>query len=204
MRYGFLGGGVGALLPITIVGCLHTVDLRDDAGQSAGDSDCGANRRIDPASGACASCQRDARDPLDVCPCAFHPSAGEFPLCEGDDVTFTCEPCTGDITSCSAVAADFSVRDCTLLGDCCAELALAGSPCCEGGATLFCEVGGGGTTYAYTFTCLDPLCCESGCSAPSDCDETFQTCESGRCVPGCKLDEQFCSTPACECRPSPT
>jgi hypothetical protein len=200
MDEGILGAALGALLPITLVGCFYTVDLRDGIpsdSDTPGDAECAAGRRVDPSTGKCAAC---VVEPERDCPCGGARHAAEFPYCEGDSA-YDCSTCTGGLAGCDGYeASDATARSCEMLYACCS----GENRCCPDNFTLVCVPSSGGT-FTNSVSCFDNACCEGECNDISQCDPSYQECIDGHCRPGCNVDRNCYPTQAsCECLSAPT
>jgi hypothetical protein len=196
------------LLPVSLAGCLQTVDLRVPPGDHDSVAVCAVGERINPDTDACAPCV--ALDPDALCPCGYDAAPAPFPACAGPFGEVSCHgPCVGDVTACSGVTerdGSWLARDCGLLRDCCGDLAVdpLSTTCCAADESLLCLSGTGELPYPFIFLCIGTSCCATSCDTSSDCDTSFQTCKDDRCVPGCDIAREFCLDDGfqCECRPS--
>lgn len=160
-----------------VAGCaLQTLDLNPGAPGNPGGAACAAYERVDPATGLCASCKVRTPPASDTCLCQVDFHASPFPYCEGTDVDYDCQPCTGDVSACAAYDAQTgTVRDCNRLQLCCAELVKSGSTCCLASGTL-------------------PYCVPSASTGLLE----YKCCA---CQPACAPNEWCCVDCGCQCLP---
>ena len=196
------------------VSCLdQVVDLRRV--RSTGDPEpvCGWRERVDPLTGACASCVV-LPVPSETCLCAWASQAAPFPYCDSPDAYYECLPCAGGLDACNDFTAGMiadalgATRDCARLSQCCADSAAhdpAGS-CCPCGDVLECVLVPDADPERNLFAVRcqpDPGCGGTACPNGSiDC-QSWQQCVAGACAPVCPPGQELTCGCVCQDVPNP-
>jgi len=168
-----------AAIAASLVGCIEqTIDMRARSSVTPPEPSCPDGQRQNPASGVCEPCVLMQPLAEDVCPCAFHGIALDFPYCAGEGAAYECLPCTGGIARCRTFnAALGTTSSCALLAACCAQLESSPGavPCCALGAQLNCiETNNLGQ---YAVSCVAETCCTPACQS-----EVEYCCRDCGCV----------------------